>query len=66
MARFVDLLEEQVGAKAWVELRPAQPGEMDVTCADVTELERETGFRPSVSLEEGLARLVAWYRGSEG
>ena len=66
MARFVDLLEEQVGAKAWVELRPAQPGELDVTCADVTELERETGFRPSVSLEEGLAKLVAWYRGNEG
>jgi UDP-glucuronate 4-epimerase len=37
-----------------------------VTCADVTELERETGFRPSVSLEEGLAKLVAWYRGNEG
>lgn len=66
MARFVDLLEEQVGVKAWVELRPAQPGELDVTCADVTELERETGFRPSVPLEEGLAKLVAWYRGSEG
>jgi UDP-glucuronate 4-epimerase len=66
MARFVDLLEEQVGAKAWVELRPTQPGELDVTCADVTELERETGFRPSVSLEEGLAKLVAWYRGNEG
>jgi UDP-glucuronate 4-epimerase len=66
MARFVDLLEEQVGVKAWVELRPAQPGEMDVTCADVTALERETGFRPSVSLEEGLSKLVAWYRGSEG
>ncbi|OJT22024.1 capsular biosynthesis protein CpsI [Archangium sp. Cb G35] len=66
MARFVDLLEEKLGTKAWVELRPAQPGEMPVTCADVTALERETGFRPSVPLEEGLAKLVAWYRGTEG
>ena len=66
MARFVDLLEEQLGIKAWVELRPKGSGEMDVTCADVTALERETGFRPSVSLEQGLARLVAWYRGREG
>lgn len=66
MARFVDLLEEQLGTKAWVELRPAQPGEMEVTCADVTALERETGFRPSVPLEQGLAKLVAWYRGTEG
>lgn len=66
MTRFVDLLEEQLGTKAWVELRPAQPGELDVTCADVTALERETGFRPTVTLEQGLARLVAWYRGTEG
>jgi UDP-glucuronate 4-epimerase len=66
MARFVDLLEEQLGTKAWVELRPAQPGELEVTCADVTALERETGFRPSVPLEQGLARLVAWFRGTEG
>jgi UDP-glucuronate 4-epimerase len=66
MARFVDLLEEQLGVKAWLELRPAQPGELEVTCADVTALERETGFRPSVPLEQGLAKLVAWYRGGEG
>ncbi|ATB40043.1 hypothetical protein CYFUS_005491 [Cystobacter fuscus] len=39
---------------------------MEVTCADVSALERETGFRPSIPLEQGLARLVAWYRGHEG
>ncbi|WP_257446421.1 SDR family NAD(P)-dependent oxidoreductase [Archangium lipolyticum] len=66
MARFVDLLEERLGTKAWVELRPAQPEELEVTCADVTALERETGFRPSVTLEQGLTKLVAWYRGGEG
>ncbi|HEX8435791.1 NAD-dependent epimerase/dehydratase family protein [Archangium sp.] len=66
MARFVDLLEEQLGMKAWVELRSGLSGELEVTCADVTALERETGFRPSVPLEQGLAKLVAWYRGSEG
>lgn len=66
MARFVDLLEEQLHTKAWVELRPGQTGELEVTSADVTALKRETGFRPSVPLEEGLAKLVAWYRGSEG
>ncbi|QRN93123.1 SDR family NAD(P)-dependent oxidoreductase [Archangium violaceum] len=66
MARFVDLLEERLGTKAWVELRPAQPEELEVTCADATALERETGFRPSVSLEQGLSKLVEWYRGGEG
>ncbi len=66
MAHFLDVLEERVGLRAWVELKPAQRSELAVTYADVTALERETGFRPSVSLEEGLARLVRWYRGEEG
>jgi UDP-glucuronate 4-epimerase len=66
VSRLVDLLEELLGSKAWVELQAAPPGEMVVTCADVTALERETGFRPSIPLEQGLARLVAWYRGHEG
>ncbi|WNG27391.1 SDR family NAD(P)-dependent oxidoreductase [Cystobacter fuscus] len=66
VARLVDLLEELLGSKAWVELQAAPPGEMHVTCADVTALEHETGFRPSIPLEQGLARLVAWYRGHEG
>jgi UDP-glucuronate 4-epimerase len=66
LSRFVDLLEERVGMKAWVELRPALPGELELTRADVTALEREVGFRPAVPLEEGLSKLVAWYRGEEG
>jgi UDP-glucuronate 4-epimerase len=66
MSRLVDLLEELLGTKAWVEIQAAHAGEMSVTCADVTALERETGFRPSIPLEQGLAKLVAWYRGQEG
>ncbi|ATB34126.1 SDR family NAD(P)-dependent oxidoreductase [Melittangium boletus] len=66
MSRLVDLLEEHLGTTAWVEMRSSRSEEMDATCADVTALERETGFRPSVTLEQGLARLVAWYRGREG
>ena len=66
MARLVDLLEEQLGTTAWVELRTERTEEMEATCADLTALERETGFRPAISLPQGLARLVAWYRGNEG
>ncbi len=66
LSRVVDLLEEQLGTTAWVEMRAARAEEMDATCADVAALERETGFRPQVTLEQGLARLVAWYRGLEG
>jgi UDP-glucuronate 4-epimerase len=63
MARFVALLEERLGLKARINLLPAQLGEMEATCADIQALSRETGFRPQVSLGEGLTRLVSWHRG---
>jgi UDP-glucuronate 4-epimerase len=62
MGQFVSLLEERLGKKARVELLPAQPGELEATCADIQALTRETGFQPRMSLEDGLTRLVDWYR----
>lgn len=59
---FLALLEAHLGTRAKVESRPAQSGEMEATWADPAALERETGFRPRVSVEEGVAGLVAWFR----
>ncbi|NTX57354.1 NAD-dependent epimerase/dehydratase family protein [Myxococcus sp. CA039A] len=59
---FVAVLERHVGTRAVLRPLPAQPGEMDGTWADPSALERETGFRPRVSVEEGLAQLEAWER----
>jgi len=39
-----------------------QPGDVLETCADVDDLMRDVGFRPSTSIEEGVRRFVAWYR----
>ena len=39
-----------------------QPGDVEVTFADVSELERDFGFRPSTDLREGLRKFAQWYR----
>jgi len=39
-----------------------QPGDVQATFADVADLTRDTGFTPATSIEEGVARFVAWYR----
>ncbi|TGV61943.1 protein CapI, partial [Mesorhizobium sp. M2D.F.Ca.ET.160.01.1.1] len=39
-----------------------QPGEVEKTYADTSALERDFGFKPKVSIEEGLAKFVDWYR----
>ncbi|RYZ42020.1 MAG: NAD-dependent epimerase/dehydratase family protein [Myxococcaceae bacterium] len=59
---FVALLERHWGTRARVTSVPAQAAEMASTWADTSRLEHETGFRPRVSVDEGVARLVAWYR----
>lgn len=56
------LAENIIQKPAEIELLPMQPGDVYQTFADVTELEREFGFRPEITLEEGLARYARWYR----
>ena len=43
------------------ELVPMQPGDVPVTYADTTPLERDFGFKPSTSLREGLRKFAGWY-----
>lgn len=45
------------------ELVPMQPGDVPVTYADTSSLERDTGFKPSTKLEDGLRVFARWYKG---
>jgi UDP-glucuronate 4-epimerase len=58
----VSLLEQEFGRTAIKEMLPMQPGDVEATYADVAELERDIGFRPSMSIEDGIASFAKWYR----
>jgi UDP-glucuronate 4-epimerase len=60
------LIERAAGRTAVREFMPMQPGDVAETCADVTDLEREFGFRPNTPIEEGVRRFVTWYRDHQG
>ena len=60
---FIRTLEDALGVKAKIDFQPVQPGDVLSTMADVSALERATGFRPATSVREGVGRLVEWYRG---
>jgi len=62
LGRFIETLENALGKKAIKELLPLQPGDVPDTYADVQSLVEDIGYRPSMTLEEGIARFVAWYR----
>ncbi len=57
LLEVVRLLEEAIGKKAKRELLPMQPGDVPETYADVDDLMRDVGFRPSTPIAEGIARL---------
>lgn len=57
-----DLLPVGFDLKSRIELAPMQPGDVPVTYADTTQLERDYGYKPSTSLREGLRRFVEWYK----
>jgi UDP-glucuronate 4-epimerase len=58
----ISLLEKEFGRTAIKEMLPMQPGDVEVTYADVTDLERDIGFRPATSIEDGIVRFATWYR----
>jgi len=57
----VALLEKALGRSVQKELLPMQPGDVQATFADIDDLARDVGFRPSTSLEDGIHRFAAWY-----
>jgi len=62
LMRFIEVLENHLGVKAVKNMLPLQPGDVPATCADVDELVRDVGFKPSTPIEVGIERFVSWYR----
>ena len=69
---FVDILQQELiragvlpedyDFEAHKELVPMQPGDVPITYADTSALEREFGFKPSTSLRTGLRKFAEWYK----
>jgi len=62
LSHFLSLLEDLLGKKAVREDLPIQPGDVPDNAADVSDLIRDVGYNPSVSIETGLANFVEWYK----
>ena len=66
LMRVVDLLEQETGRKALLDPKPMQVGDVRETFADISAIERDHGFEPRTSIDEGIPRFVAWYRQYHG
>ena len=66
LMRVVELLEEATGKKALLDPQPMQIGDVKDTFADISAIERDLGFAPRTSIDEGVPRFVNWYREFHG
>ena len=66
LMRVVELLEEVTGRKAIPDPQPMQIGDVKETFADISAIQRDHGFEPSTSIDEGVPRFVAWYKDYHG
>ncbi|MFA6916292.1 MAG: SDR family NAD(P)-dependent oxidoreductase [Parachlamydiales bacterium] len=59
---LVESLEKHLNRKAILIKKPMQLGDVVATYADIEKSQKDLGFSPKISLDEGLGRFVAWYR----
>jgi len=61
LSHLIALLEEALGIKAVIERLPMQPGDVGLTCADITQAKTLLGYDPHTPIEEGLRKFIEWY-----
>jgi UDP-glucuronate 4-epimerase len=59
---YIETLESCLGMTAAKNMLPMQPGDVPATFADVSDLQRDMGYKPDTPIQEGIAAFVAWYR----
>ncbi|MBR4433628.1 MAG: NAD-dependent epimerase [Bacteroidaceae bacterium] len=59
---FIQEIEQALGVEAKKEFLPMQAGDVYQTYADTTRLETEVGYKPSITLHEGITRFIDWYK----
>ena len=62
LMRYIEVLEECLGKTAEKNFLPMQDGDVPATYANVDDLVKDIGFKPSTSIEDGIKKFVEWYR----
>jgi UDP-glucuronate 4-epimerase len=62
LMKVVEMLEQECGRKAEMEMLPMQDGDVQRTFADIDAIQRDLGYQPSTTIEVGVPNFVRWYR----
>ncbi|MBF8265783.1 MAG: epimerase [Dehalococcoidia bacterium] len=62
LKHLIETIERCVNKKAKIEFLPEQPGDVDVTLADISKAKNMLGYNPRTTIEDGISFFVQWYR----
>jgi UDP-glucuronate 4-epimerase len=62
LRELIAAIEKELGKSATINRLPEQPGDVPMTCADISKAQRLLGYRPTTPLSAGLPKFVEWYR----
>jgi len=62
LTRLITTLEDVLGQKVKIDPQPMQPGDVLMTCADISKAKAKLGYNPTTSIEEGLKHFADWFR----
>ncbi len=66
LSELISTIEAALGKKAVIERKPDQPGDVPVTCADITKARSFLGYSPHTKIAEGIPKFVEWFRAVNG
>ena len=61
LSRLIHLLEQALGKQAVIERLPAQPGDVPLTCADISKARAKLAYNPAVKIAQGIPLFVDWF-----
>ena len=61
---LIDLIALHTGKTPLIDRQSCQPGDVGITCADISKATRMLGYSPRFSIESGIANFVDWFRSS--
>ncbi|MGZ5792071.1 MAG: GDP-mannose 4,6-dehydratase [Croceibacterium sp.] len=62
LLKVIGIIEKACGRNAVLDMQPMQPGDVPRTFADISETERDLGWRPTTAVEDGFPRFVRWFK----
>jgi UDP-glucuronate 4-epimerase len=64
LSRLIELLEKSIGKQALVNRLPNQPGDVPLTCADISKARERLGYSPKTKIETGIPLFIDWFKGN--